>query len=422
MALWNPTGGHSRHPLAGHGMLPPVARGTPAPKVLLARSLLSQLTDSLLRSRRGASVFSIPGGNRERFADICEPDSALTVQRQRKRPGGALGSRPARKRSRLLPSSAGGTSRTEPIDLEESGAPAFEPEIIDLTGEDIIDLTGDDVIDLTGEDIIDLTGDDVIDLTGDEVIDLTDDDIIDLTGEDVIDLTDEDTIDLTGDEVIDLTGDDVIDLTGDEVIDLTGDDVIDLTGEDVIDLTGDDVIDLTGDEVIDLTGDDIIDLTREEVIDLTDEDVIDLTGEEVIDLTGEDVIDLTGESSEPEVITISDDESPVDREQSQQQPHLSRASEDSVEPLARNDEEEPIEDDDDWLRFNFERPFWSDEDSVDREQNQQHSRLSRSTENSPGPVATRDEEEPRDSDGSINSDEWPDRFESPPTWRDDITD
>ncbi|NXL14056.1 RNF4 ligase, partial [Setophaga kirtlandii] len=53
----------------------------------------------------------------------------------RKRPGGAVGSRPARKRSRLLPSSAGGTSQTEPRDLEESGAPAFEPDIIDLTGE-----------------------------------------------------------------------------------------------------------------------------------------------------------------------------------------------------------------------------------------------------------------------------------------------
>ncbi|NXA01965.1 RNF4 ligase, partial [Nesospiza acunhae] len=53
----------------------------------------------------------------------------------RKRPGGAVGSRPARKRSRLLPSSAGGTSQTEPRDLEESGAPAFGPEFVDLTGE-----------------------------------------------------------------------------------------------------------------------------------------------------------------------------------------------------------------------------------------------------------------------------------------------
>ncbi|XP_063014049.1 uncharacterized protein LOC134418951 [Melospiza melodia melodia] len=335
MALWNSTGGQSRHPLPGHGMLPLVARGTPTSKVLLAWTLLSQLTDSLLRSRRGASVFSIPAGNRERFADICEPNSALTVQRQRKRPGGAVGSRPARKRSRLLPSSAGGTLQTEPRDLEESGAPAFEP----------------------------------------------------------------------------------------------------------------------------------------------GEEVIDLTGEEVIDLTGEDVIDLPGGSSEPEVITLSDNESPVDREQSQQQPHLSRASENSVEPLARNDEEEPIEDDGDWLRFTNERPFRSGEDSEAREQNQQHSQLSRAAENSAGPVATRDEEEPRDNDGaqtagpaslpmregdnsqvqdreqsqqhplgsreaessaelrasdneeeprdsndSINSDEWPDRFESPPTWQDDITD
>ncbi|XP_053797683.1 uncharacterized protein LOC128787522 isoform X4 [Vidua chalybeata] len=198
--------------------------------------------------------------------------------RQRKRPGGAIDSRPARKRSRLLPSSAGGTSQTEPRDLEESATPAFEPEVIDLTGEDTIDLTGEDVIELRVEDVIDLTGEE---------------------------------------EVIDLTGEDAVDLTGEE-------EVIDLTGEDVVDLTGEE-------EVIDLTG-------EEEVIDLTGEEVIDLTGEEVIDLTGEDVVDLTGESSEPEVIIISDDESPMDREQSQQQLHLSRAS---AEPLARDDEEEP---------------------------------------------------------------------------------
>nr|XP_041570939.1 E3 ubiquitin-protein ligase RNF4-like [Taeniopygia guttata] len=100
--------------------------------------------------------------------------------RQRKRPGGAVDSRPAWKRSRLLPSSAGGTLQTEPTELKESGTPAFEP-------------------------------------------------------------------------------------------------------------------------------------------------------------AGVEVIDLTGDSSEPEVITISDDESPVDTQQSQQQPHLSRASENSAEPLARND-------------------------------------------------------------------------------------
>lgn len=80
MAFWSSMGVQSGHLLPGHGMLPPVARGSPAPKVLLTRSLLSQLTDSLLRSRRGASVFSIPAGNRERFADICEPNSGLTVQ------------------------------------------------------------------------------------------------------------------------------------------------------------------------------------------------------------------------------------------------------------------------------------------------------------------------------------------------------
>lgn len=65
MAFWSSMGVQNGDPLPGHGTLAPVARGTPAPKVLLTQSLLSQLTDSLLRSRRGASVFSIPGGNRE---------------------------------------------------------------------------------------------------------------------------------------------------------------------------------------------------------------------------------------------------------------------------------------------------------------------------------------------------------------------
>ncbi|XP_053832634.1 uncharacterized protein LOC128806827 [Vidua macroura] len=341
--------------------------------------------------------------------------------RQRKRPGGAIDSRPARKRSRLLPSSAGGTSQTEPRDLEESATPAFEPEVIDLTGEDTIDLTGEDVIelrvedviDLTGEDAVDLPGEDVIDLTGEEeVIDLTGEDAVDLRGEDVIDLTGEeevidltgeDVIDLTGEEVIDLTGEEeVIDLTGEDVVDLTGEDAVDLRGEDVIDLTGEDVIDLTGEEVIDLTGEEeVIDLTGEEVIDLTGEDVVDLTGEEVIDLTGEDVVDLTDESLEPEVIIISDDESPMDREQSQQQLHLSRAS---AEPLARDDEEEPRDIDgsalsSDWLLFDFDLPYWSDEDSEDREQNQQHPHVSSASGNSADLLASGDEEEPREVDG-----------------------
>ncbi|NWV17013.1 RNF4 ligase, partial [Origma solitaria] len=64
----------------------------------------------------------------------------------RKRRGGAVDSRPAQKRSRLLPSSAGGTSQTELIDLEESGTLSFES-VIDITGEspepEVIDITGE---------------------------------------------------------------------------------------------------------------------------------------------------------------------------------------------------------------------------------------------------------------------------------------
>ncbi|NWZ75609.1 RNF4 ligase, partial [Poecile atricapillus] len=50
-------------------------------------------------------------------------------------PGGEVDASPAHKRSRLLPSRATGTLQREPRDPEESGSPALEPEIIDLTGE-----------------------------------------------------------------------------------------------------------------------------------------------------------------------------------------------------------------------------------------------------------------------------------------------
>ncbi|KAI1238518.1 hypothetical protein IHE44_0013252 [Lamprotornis superbus] len=49
------------------------------------------------------------------------------MRHRRKRPGGAADSRPARKRSRLQPSSTAGTLQREPIDLEESSTPALEP-------------------------------------------------------------------------------------------------------------------------------------------------------------------------------------------------------------------------------------------------------------------------------------------------------
>ncbi|NWW76196.1 RNF4 ligase, partial [Climacteris rufus] len=63
----------------------------------------------------------------------------------RKRHGGAVDSTQAQKRSRLLPSSAGGTSQTEPTELEECGRPEL---IIDLTGEssesEVITLSDDE--------------------------------------------------------------------------------------------------------------------------------------------------------------------------------------------------------------------------------------------------------------------------------------
>ncbi|NXR39430.1 RNF4 ligase, partial [Zosterops hypoxanthus] len=72
----------------------------------------------------------------------------------------------------------------------------------------------------------------------------------------------------------------------------------------------------------------------------------------------EDVIDLTGESSEPEVIIISDDESVVDREQNQQHSRVSSETENSADLLARDDEEEP-RDVDRYARENLHIPSGS---------------------------------------------------------------
>ncbi|NXU86469.1 RNF4 ligase, partial [Xiphorhynchus elegans] len=67
----------------------------------------------------------------------------------RKRCGDAGDSRPARKRRRLLDSSAGGASQAEPIDSIQSGMLSFEL-VIDLTGEssgpEVRDLTDDLVL------------------------------------------------------------------------------------------------------------------------------------------------------------------------------------------------------------------------------------------------------------------------------------
>ncbi|XP_053832637.1 uncharacterized protein LOC128806830 [Vidua macroura] len=187
---------------------------------------------------------------------------------QRKRPGGAIDSRPARKRSRLLPSSAGGTSQTEPRDLEESATAAFEP-------------------------------------------------------------------------------------------------------------------------------------------------------------AGGEFLDLTGDSSELEVIAINTVPSQPtstlmntsaclrtacrewDSQQSQQQPHLSRASENSAEPLARNDEEEPREDDGAWSAGPASPPMGEGDNSQvqDKDQSQQYPLGSRDTENSVEVRASDSEEEPRDSNEYVTDEE-----------------
>ncbi|XP_048161212.1 E3 ubiquitin-protein ligase RNF4-like [Corvus hawaiiensis] len=135
-------------------------------------------------------------------------------------------------------------------------------------------------------------------------------------------------------------------------------------------------------------------------------ELIDLEGSGTLafEPAGEEVvIDLTGESSGPEVIVISDDESDVDTEQSQQQPHPSRASENSSEALARDDEEEARENDGAWPAGPASPVTREDDNSEvqDREQSQQSPLGSREAENSAELRASDNEEEPRDNNGYV---------------------
>ncbi|XP_005062849.1 PREDICTED: uncharacterized protein LOC101816038 [Ficedula albicollis] len=118
------------------------------------------------------------------------------------------------------------------------------------------------------------------------------------------------------------------------------------------------------------------------------------------------------------------DEDSEDREQNQQHSHLSRAAENSVGPLATHDNEETRDSDGAWPAAPASPPVSEDEDSdvQDREQRQLYPLGSTDTEDSAEPWTSDYEEEAIDNDSSINSSEWPDRFESPPTWQDDVTD
>ncbi|XP_023782201.1 uncharacterized protein LOC111928939 [Cyanistes caeruleus] len=120
---------------AEHGAEEDTGSSAAEPGVVISCPICMDYYSEIMQSgrQRGVSVFSIPAANREPYVDGCAPNSGLTVQRQRKRPGEALDSTPARKRSRLLPSRAAGTLQTEQIDRKESASPALEPEVIDLT-------------------------------------------------------------------------------------------------------------------------------------------------------------------------------------------------------------------------------------------------------------------------------------------------
>ncbi|XP_053831732.1 microtubule-associated protein futsch-like isoform X2 [Vidua macroura] len=365
--------------------------------------------------------------------------------RQRKRPGGAIDSRPARKRSRLLPSSAGGTSQTEPRDLEESATAAFEP-----AGGEFLDLTGDSSeLEVIAISIDESPVDSQQSQQQPHLSRASENSAEPLARNDEEEPREDDGAWSAGPASPPMGEGD-----NSQVQDKDQSQQYPLGSRDT-------------ENSVEVRASD----SEEEPRDSNEY----VTDEESLQSAISDTSAWTARLVSPP--TCEDDNA-----ESQQDPLDSSAAENAAEVLANESEEEPQDIESsalssDWLLFDFDLPYWSDEDSEAREQNQQHSHFSTSAENSAGPLTAHDKEEPKDNDcawtagpasppmkegdnsqvqdreqsqqyplgsreaensaelwasdseeepryndDSINSDEWPDRFESPPTWQDDITD
>ncbi|XP_064508058.1 uncharacterized protein LOC135412966 isoform X1 [Pseudopipra pipra] len=126
----------------------------------------------------------------------------------------------------------------------------------------------------------------------------------------------------------------------------------------------------------------------------------------------EEVIDLTDRSSEPEVSDLTDDNSVVQWQQSQQYPRFFRAADNSAVLLMSDNEEEQGDYDDIWPAGPASSLFWVDEDS--EEQSQQYPRFFRAADNSAVLLMSDDEEELRDNNGT-----WPASLFSSLLWVDE---
>ncbi|XP_039235504.1 uncharacterized protein LOC113995619 isoform X4 [Pipra filicauda] len=297
---------------------------------------------------------------------------------RRKRRGGAINSRQASKRSRLLASSAGEASAAEPIDLEESRVLSF-------------DLAVDEIIDLTDEsaepEVIDLTGDDsVVQWEQNQqhpvVSSAADNSVVLLTSDDEEEPRDNDGSPLSSTR---------------PAVTVTSPIWIEENSQNRRKRRGGAVNSRQASKRSRLLASSAGEASAAEPIDLEESRVLSF------DLAVDEIIDLTDESAEPEVIDLTGDDSVVQWEQNQQHPVVSSAADNSVVLLTSDDEEEPRDNDGSLLSntrpaVTVTSPIWVD-DYSEWEQNQEHPLVSSAANNSVVPLVNDDEEEPRDNDG-----------------------
>ncbi|XP_039241237.1 uncharacterized protein LOC113990023 [Pipra filicauda] len=319
---------------------------------------------------------------------------------RRKRRGGAVNSRQASKRSRLLASSAGEASAAEPIDLEESRVLSF-------------DLAVDEIIDLTDEsaepEVIDLTGDDsVVQWEQNQehpvVSSAADNSVVLLTSDDEEEPRDNDGSPLSSTR---------------PAVTVTSPIWIEENSQNRRKRRGGAVNSRQASKRSRLLASSAGEASAAEPIDLEESRVLSF------DLAVDEIIDLTDESAEPEVIDLTGDDSVVQWEQNQQHPVVSSAADNSVVLLTSDDEEEPRDNDGSPLSstrpaVTVTSPIWIEENSQQWEQNQQHPAgnpvVSSAADNSVVLLTSDDEEEPRDNDGTR-----PAAPVTSPTWIDDYS-
>ncbi|XP_039235512.1 uncharacterized protein LOC113995619 isoform X6 [Pipra filicauda] len=354
---------------------------------------------------------------------------------RRKRRGGAINSRQASKRSRLLASSAGEASAAEPIDLEESRVLSFDlavDEIIDLTDEsaepEVIDLTGDDSVVQWEQNqqhpVVSSAADNsVVLLTSDDEEEPRDNDGSPLSStrpavtvtspiwiEENSQQWEQNQQHPAGNPVVSSAADNsVVLLTSDDeeeprdndgtrpAAPVTSPTWIEENSQNRRKRRGGAVNSRQASKRSRLLASSAGEASAAEPIDLEESRVLSF------DLAVDEIIDLTDESAEPEVIDLTGDDSVVQWEQNQQHPVVSSAADNSVVLLTSDDEEEPRDNDGSLLSntrpaVTVTSPIWVD-DYSEWEQNQEHPLVSSAADNSVVPLVNDDEEEPRDNDG-----------------------